>query len=174
MAGVHAGKVLTPNLGPGPLRGNFEYAVEVFPFWQSYTPKFQRPFCTNPPGTPPVCTPLYTVGGTFTESPSPPSFSVGTSSAPPLLLLGPGRRRPHLDQPQIPRLGGHPTTLKTAPTPTPASSISPRRAVSASTTSCVPALHRLQRQRRSSPAPPWRPQPGVNASVQSPWVTRGG
>ena len=66
MAGVHAGKVLTPNLGHGPLRGNFEYAVEVFPFWQSYTPKFQRPLCTNPPGTPEQCTPLYTVGGTFT------------------------------------------------------------------------------------------------------------
>jgi hypothetical protein len=66
MAGVHAGKVLTPNIGPGFLRGNFEYAVEAFPFWQSYTPKFQRPFCTNPPGTPPVCTALYTVGGTFT------------------------------------------------------------------------------------------------------------
>ena len=66
MAGVHAGKVLTPNIGHGPLRGNVEYAVEVFPFWQSYTPKFQRPFCTNPPGTAPVCTPLYTVGGTFT------------------------------------------------------------------------------------------------------------
>jgi hypothetical protein len=66
MVGVHAGKVLTGNLGHGPLRGNFEYAVEAFPFWQSYTPKFQRPFCTNPPGTPPQCTALYTVGGTFT------------------------------------------------------------------------------------------------------------
>ena len=42
MAGVHAGKVLTGNYLPGPLHGNFEYAVEVFPFWQSYTPKFQR------------------------------------------------------------------------------------------------------------------------------------
>ena len=29
MAGVHAGKVLTPNIGHGPLRGNVEYAVEV-------------------------------------------------------------------------------------------------------------------------------------------------
>ncbi len=57
MAGVHAGKVLTANHGPAPLRGNFEYAVEVFPFWQSYTPKFQRPFCTNPPGTPPAAPP---------------------------------------------------------------------------------------------------------------------
>jgi lipid A 3-O-deacylase len=66
MAGVHAGKVLTDNVGHGPLRGNFEYAVEVFPFWQSYTPKFQRPTCINPPSTVPVCSPFYTVGGTFT------------------------------------------------------------------------------------------------------------
>ena len=45
MAGVHAGKVLTDDHGPGVLRGNFEYAVEVFPFWQSYTPRFQRESC---------------------------------------------------------------------------------------------------------------------------------
>ncbi len=61
MAGVHAGKVLTGNYGPGLLNGNFEYAVEVFPFWQSYTPKFQRAMCTAPN----VCSPIYTVGGTF-------------------------------------------------------------------------------------------------------------
>ena len=66
MAGVHAGKILTPNFGHGPLRGNFEYAAEAFPFWQSYTPRFERPFCTNPPGTPERCTVFYTVGGTFT------------------------------------------------------------------------------------------------------------
>jgi lipid A 3-O-deacylase len=66
MAGVHAGKILTSNFGPRLIHGNFEYAVEAFPFWQSYTPKFQRPLCTNPPGTPPNCTPLYTVGGTYT------------------------------------------------------------------------------------------------------------
>jgi lipid A 3-O-deacylase len=66
MAGVHAGKVLTGPIGPGILRGSFEYAVEAFPFWQSYTPKFQRLFCTNPVGTPEQCTPPYTVGGTFT------------------------------------------------------------------------------------------------------------
>ena len=66
MAGIQAGKVLTPNMGHGPLRGNFEYAVEAFPFWQSYTPKFLRTFCTNQPGTPAQCTPFYTVGGTFT------------------------------------------------------------------------------------------------------------
>ncbi|MEO6910507.1 MAG: acyloxyacyl hydrolase, partial [Edaphobacter sp.] len=66
MAGVHAGKVLTGNYLPGPLHGNFEYAVEVFPFWQSYTPKFQRAQCTAVTGSPDLsCSPLYTVGGTF-------------------------------------------------------------------------------------------------------------
>jgi lipid A 3-O-deacylase len=66
MAGVHAGKVLTGPMGHGAFRGNFEYAVEAFPFWQSYTPTFQRPFCTNPVGTPLQCTAPYTLGGTFT------------------------------------------------------------------------------------------------------------
>ena len=65
MAGVHAGKILTSNLGRGPLRGNFEYAVEVFPYWQSFTPKFQRALCTNLPGTPAQCSAPFTVGGTF-------------------------------------------------------------------------------------------------------------
>jgi lipid A 3-O-deacylase len=66
MAGVHAGKVLTPTVGKGPLSGNFEYAVDVFPFWQSYTPKFQRANCVAVPGSPILsCSPLYTVGGTF-------------------------------------------------------------------------------------------------------------
>jgi lipid A 3-O-deacylase len=65
MAGVHAGKVLFVSHGHSALRGNFEYAVEAFPFWQSYTPRFERPFCTNPPGTPEQCTLLYTVGGTY-------------------------------------------------------------------------------------------------------------
>ncbi len=72
MAGIHAGKVLTGDHGPGALRGNFEYAVEAFPFWQSYTPRFQRASCTGSgvdPGSPtnPIhCSPLYTVGGTYT------------------------------------------------------------------------------------------------------------
>ena len=39
MAGIHAGKVLYKREKPGLLRGNFEYAMELFPFWQSYTPK---------------------------------------------------------------------------------------------------------------------------------------
>ncbi len=47
MAGVHAGRVLTNNMGSGILRGNFEYAVELFPYWQSFTPKFQKVNCTQ-------------------------------------------------------------------------------------------------------------------------------
>ena len=73
MAGGHLGKVLTGNLLSGVLQGNFEYAVEAFPFWQSYTPKFQRANCYATPtsGTTYVspglyCSPLYTVGGTYT------------------------------------------------------------------------------------------------------------
>ena len=37
--GAHAGKVLTPPLLHGILRGQFEYAGEVMPFWQAYTPE---------------------------------------------------------------------------------------------------------------------------------------
>jgi lipid A 3-O-deacylase len=67
MAGVHAGKVLTGPLGRGAFRGNFEYAVEAFPFWQSYTPKFQRETCIQPPDSEIIrCSTPYTVGGTFT------------------------------------------------------------------------------------------------------------
>ncbi|GGG73934.1 acyloxyacyl hydrolase [Edaphobacter dinghuensis] len=66
MAGVHAGKVLTDDYLHGPLRGNFEYAVEVFPFWQSYTPKFQRANCSAASTSSTLsCSPLYTVGGTY-------------------------------------------------------------------------------------------------------------
>ncbi len=66
MAGFHAGKVLTADHGSSGLRGSFEYAAEVFPFWQSYTPTFQRAKCVSTT-TPEVisCSPLYTVGGTF-------------------------------------------------------------------------------------------------------------
>ncbi len=74
MAGVHLGRVLTPELGHGLLKGDFEYAVEVFPFWQSYTPKFQRADCVQifpggvapPPGIYVSCSAERTVGGTFT------------------------------------------------------------------------------------------------------------
>jgi hypothetical protein len=66
MAGVHVGKILTGNFGPGVLRGSFEYAGDIFPFWQSYTPTFQRANCVaanTPTGV--TCSPLYTVGGTY-------------------------------------------------------------------------------------------------------------
>ncbi len=64
MAGVHAGKVLTGEIGGGALRGNFEYAGEFFPYWQSFTPKFQRISCTYGAGAP-NCSQPYSVGGTF-------------------------------------------------------------------------------------------------------------
>ena len=73
MAGVHLGKILTSDFGTGLLNGNLEYAVEVLPFWQSYTPKFERINCVevpvpanDNPGT--QCTAPYTVGGTYTGS----------------------------------------------------------------------------------------------------------
>ena len=69
LLGGHAGKVLTPNLGSGLLQGDFEYAVEVFPFWQSYTPRFQRIACNANPGAAAgtyTCGQPYTVGGTYT------------------------------------------------------------------------------------------------------------
>ncbi len=65
MAGFHVGKVVLASHGHSAFRSNLELASEFFPFWQSYTPKFQRPFCTNPPGTPQQCTAFYTLGGTF-------------------------------------------------------------------------------------------------------------
>lgn len=56
--GVHAGKVLTPAIGPGMLRGQFEIGAEVIPFWQAYIPRYG---CGSP------CVPSPNVGGgTFT------------------------------------------------------------------------------------------------------------
>ena len=66
-AGVHAGRVLTNNFGPGLLHGNFEYAVELFPYWQSFTPTFQKVSCNQAAGTSLItCSQPYTVGGTYT------------------------------------------------------------------------------------------------------------
>ncbi|HWZ52999.1 MAG TPA: acyloxyacyl hydrolase [Granulicella sp.] len=66
MAGVHAGKVLYKNNVQGKWRGNFEYAVELFPYWQSFTPTMQRANCTAIPNSTNInCSPLYTVGGTY-------------------------------------------------------------------------------------------------------------
>lgn len=66
LAGVHAGKVLTPQIGNGIFRGDFEYAAELFPYWQSNTPKFQRQYCTPTVNQAVIqCSAPYTVGGTF-------------------------------------------------------------------------------------------------------------
>ena len=67
-AGVRAGKVLTPELGSGALKGNFEYGVAVLPLWQSYTPQFQRLKCSPPVQAgigKNVCSQPDTVGGTY-------------------------------------------------------------------------------------------------------------
>ena len=66
MAGGHLGKVLTDPHLPGHLRGQFEYAVEAFPFWQSYTPTFQRAHCVAAQAPLISCTGLYSTGGTYT------------------------------------------------------------------------------------------------------------
>ena len=66
MAGAHVGKVLTSQIGRGALRGNFEYAVEVFPYWQSNTPTFQRQSCVATAISTVInCSSPYTVGGTY-------------------------------------------------------------------------------------------------------------
>jgi lipid A 3-O-deacylase len=66
MAGVHFGKVLYQNNAQGMWRGNFELANEIFPYWQSFTPRIQRANCTAIPNTNNInCSPLFTVGGTY-------------------------------------------------------------------------------------------------------------
>ena len=61
-AGFRLGKVLTPAAGPGILRGQFEYAIQLIPYWQSFTPKTTYFLTTgNPPQTRQV-----TTGGTYT------------------------------------------------------------------------------------------------------------
>jgi lipid A 3-O-deacylase len=66
--GVHAGKVLVGPVGKGAFKGNFEYAVEAWPLWQSYTPTFSRANCVAIPTDPGAvsCSAPFTVGGTFT------------------------------------------------------------------------------------------------------------
>jgi lipid A 3-O-deacylase len=65
-AGAHAGRVLTDNAGHGFLRGNFEYAVEIFPYFEAFTPIFPRVSCAETSSTSPItCSAPYNVGGTF-------------------------------------------------------------------------------------------------------------
>jgi lipid A 3-O-deacylase len=59
-AGVRIGKVLTDAAGPGVLRGQFEYAIELMPYWQAFTPKETYILTTvDPPRQ-------VTTGGTYT------------------------------------------------------------------------------------------------------------
>jgi lipid A 3-O-deacylase len=64
--GAHAGKVLTGPFGKGLLHGQFEYGVEVIPFWQAYTPRFQRVNCYLQSGGSVTCTGPFPTGGTYT------------------------------------------------------------------------------------------------------------
>ena len=61
-AGVRIGKVLTDAAGPGLVRGQFEYAIELIPYWQAFTPVQTY---TLIEGTPPKPRQI-TTGGTYT------------------------------------------------------------------------------------------------------------
>jgi lipid A 3-O-deacylase len=65
LAGVHLGKVLTPELGSGMMKGDFEAAVEVFPLWMSFTPQFQKLNCPVGATLPSQCKGPTTSGGTY-------------------------------------------------------------------------------------------------------------
>jgi hypothetical protein len=66
-AGVQAGRVLTNNVGHGIFRGDFEYGMQFFPYFQAFTPKFDRVSCVQAPGSGVIdCSSPYTVGGTYT------------------------------------------------------------------------------------------------------------
>ena len=58
-AGVRIGKVLTDPAGPGILRGQFEYAIELIPYWQAFTPKETYNLITAVPPR------QVTTGGTY-------------------------------------------------------------------------------------------------------------
>ena len=73
MAGVHVGRVLTDTHGKSAWRGRFEYAGEFMPFWQSYSPQFQRANCSDQAlaGYTPIapglyCSGMFNTGGTYT------------------------------------------------------------------------------------------------------------
>jgi lipid A 3-O-deacylase len=62
-AGAHLGRILTDDHTA--LRANFEYAVEAFPLWQSYTPQFQRINCPYGTTLASQCSAPTTTGGTY-------------------------------------------------------------------------------------------------------------
>jgi lipid A 3-O-deacylase len=64
--GVQVGRVLTNNFGHGILRGNFEYGGQFFPYFQAFTPKFDRVSCRQAPVSGFIsCSQPYQVGGTY-------------------------------------------------------------------------------------------------------------
>jgi lipid A 3-O-deacylase len=64
-AGAQLGRILTPELGTGLLKGNFEYAVQVIPYWQSFTPKFPVLKCPAGATSTASCYGPVTAGGTY-------------------------------------------------------------------------------------------------------------
>jgi len=65
-AGFELGKVISPVVHVGPLSGQFQFAGNIQPLWQSYTPPphEQNYTCVTPGGQPIGCE-LPTGGGTF-------------------------------------------------------------------------------------------------------------
>ncbi len=63
--GIHAGKVITDPHLSGILRGQFEYAVDVMPWWHADTSKFLRANCYGVTGGAVDCTSLYPTGGGY-------------------------------------------------------------------------------------------------------------
>jgi lipid A 3-O-deacylase len=65
--GARAGKVLTDPIGPGLLRGQFEYSAEILPWWQASTPRFDRYFLSTAAHTSLIqIAGPYPTGGTYT------------------------------------------------------------------------------------------------------------
>ncbi len=64
--GLHGGKVLTDPIGPGLLKGQFEYAGEVMPLWQSYTPAPHTVTVNSSVGGRPITSQAPVGGGTYT------------------------------------------------------------------------------------------------------------
>ncbi len=64
--GARAGKVLTDPIGPGLLRGQFEYSAELMPWWQGRTATFERfnLTATNDPNVAVAAGP-YKTGGAY-------------------------------------------------------------------------------------------------------------
>jgi lipid A 3-O-deacylase len=68
LAGVHLGRILTPSLGEGLFKGDFEYAVEVLPVWQSDTPTFPQLKCPYGATVASQCYGPVMAGGTYRGS----------------------------------------------------------------------------------------------------------